>query len=483
MNDLYIPMFSKPTVDKVIKKINPQKSRACNNNVLLSANDNFYSGNYYGHSLKRSYLNECSFRNANFDHTSFCGSILKNVRFQDPCTFKSVYLEECTLEHVTYEKDIYMENCSFYHSYIKDSIFNCSEMRGNHFNDCYIVNCTFNNSTIRATMFDSAYLANCSFKNCNMRNLNIEFATMKNCQLDGSIISYFQFPYIIGIFEDLSESQNIRLAYNDKDITLKQYYNEIDEAIIYFTYLKEYFPLANLYYVKDEKEIAYNCLKTGIANALIKFDIRMVGNFCKLGQFYELFSISDIQTILKQVDETIENQKGNCMYGLLIEKSYQLKSIIAQNRNKSKLEIIVNTNVNASEFSIVSEFCQELDEIITNIMSGKITTSYQLSHNSPFEICVTCVGLTADLIAISTCIYSFISKKMDGKMSAQMSKYIEKSNQMFLDSLNNQFDDFECIIKNTKKSEQTSIIKDFRAKIIDCTMSQINKDFDFMISQ
>ena len=67
----YIPVFDKSQTNAVNKKFSPQTNRACNNNILFSAGKDSYSGNFYGHSLKRSNLLNCKFDKAIFDHTSF----------------------------------------------------------------------------------------------------------------------------------------------------------------------------------------------------------------------------------------------------------------------------------------------------------------------------------------------------------------------------------------------------------------------------
>lgn len=179
---------------------------------------------------------------------------------------------------------------------------------------------------------------------------------------------------------------------------------------------------------------------------------------------------------------------------ILSSKEYSFKSscicislplFVSQNSSKAKLEIIVDTNINGNRFDIVGRFCEDKDNIISSMFPEKISTTYQLSHNSPFEICLTCVGMTADLIAITGPIYQFISHKMnkDTKISADLQDYIKSSNKMYIDSLNNQFDLFENSLKGKKESEYSAIIKDFRGKIITTATDQINKDFVLLVSQ
>ena len=489
MKDIYnmfIPKFSEEETNEIYKKIDPKKNRACNNNILWGSNSKEYSGNYYGHSLKRSQLSDCCFDNAQFDHTSLSGSTISNVKFRNTCTFDSVYLEQSTLTDVDFESNLYITNCNFSNSQLKHLHFRDLEIRSTYFDNCYMDECDFYNCKIRSTMFDNSYMVNCKLINCNMRNLNIEFLTLEKCDLTGTTISYFQLPYIIGIFDKENKILSSYVGiHQNKTIPITDYLKNVNEAIIYFTGLEEYFPLANLYYAKGEYNIAYNCIQHGIKKCLLVNDIRMIENFCKLGQTYDLLNITDIQQILRSVDKMIEKQRNTTLYSLLLSKSYHLKASLSQNSSKAKLEIVINTNISGENFDVVSKFCNDVDSIISCIMPNRLTTSYQLSHNSPFEICLTCIGLTADLIAVSGFIYSFISNKLDknAKLSPEIEAYIKKSNEMYIESLNNEFDAFEQIINNTKKSKQASIIKEFRGKIITTATNQIDKDLALLVSQ
>lgn len=484
-NNGYIPAFNKTQINEVSQKFNPKSNRACNNNILFSAGKDIYSGDYHGYSLKRSNLVNCSFDNANFDHTSFCGSILENVTFKSNCNFESVYLEQSVLSNVIFENGIHIENCNFSNSQLKNLSFNESELRSIYFDNCTLYDCSFNKCKIRASMFDGAFLSNCSLNNCNMRNLNIEFAIMEKCDLSGTTISFFQFPYIIGIFSKTNKIENSFVGINKtQTISVSEYLNDLDDVLIYFSGLEEFFPLANLYYAKGKYDIAYNCILSGIKKALSTNDIRMIENYCKLGQIYDLLSISDIKDILKDVDKAIEAKRHNQMYGLLLAKSYHLKAAINQNSSKAKLEITINTNVDENHFDIIGEFCNDIDDIISSIFNQRISTTYQLSHNSPFEICLTCIGVAADLITLAGPLYQFISQKMskNSQISSEIKKYIEHSNDMYIKSLNNEFDLFEQALKGKRKSGYKEIIQDFRGKILTTATEQINKDFALLVS-
>lgn len=486
MEKYYIPKFSEQEIKNVKENLSPNTSKACNNNIMWAPSQKSYSGNYYGHSLKRSNLKDCTFDGAVFDHTSFAGSVLENIVFKNNCKVDSMYMEKSTLIDVSFEKGMYINASNFSYSHLSKLKFSNCELRSTYFNNCYMENCVFDKCLIRSTMFGDSILNNCSFLGCNMRNLNIEFCTMSNCVLDDTCFSYFQLPYIIGVFKDLKKLNKIYVGRNNNNpIPFSEYYRDIKESIIYFTSLEEYFPMSNLYYAINEMEIAYSCIMTGIEKAINRNDIFSVKQFCKLGQFYDILKISDIQLILKKIDNFLEKNKHKSIYPILLKQSYEMKSEIYQNKAKDKLEIVINTSLTENNFDKVNEICDDIDTIICTFMPTQITTTYQISHNSPFEICVNCVGLAADLLAISGLIYSYISKRLSkkSKINPVTKKYIQQNNEAYLKSLNNQFDYFSQILEKTSKQKQSKVIEEFRGKIISSATEQLNKDYSLIISK
>lgn len=482
----FIPHFSDNEISRVTNKLKPTNNRACNNNVLWNNGEGPFSGDFYGHSLKRSHLEKCIFTDTQIDHTSFTGSSFKDVTFLSNCKIESGYFEQSTFSNVVFSSGLNITNSNFSNSYLFHCSFLDSQIRGTYFSNSYINHTYFENCIIRATMFDGSRITNTTFKNCNMRNLNIEFASVDNCDFSGSTISYFQIPYIIGLFNSTNNISTLNAGiHGDYIMGLDEYMQQIQDSIIYFTSLDEYFPLVSLYYQKGNNENAYNCLIHGIDVAIQRKDIRMIENFCALGQAYNLLSISELKDVLERVDSTIETLRDDKEYGMLLTRSYHLKSSINQNRNQSKLEITINTNVPEKKMDIISEFCSEIDLIINMFMPNKIKTSFEISHNSPFEICVNCIGMTADLIAISGLLYGYILKRYRGKKNPNndIKAYIENSNKIFISTLNNQIDDLKMLLVHTKKAEHTEIVEKFRGKLIENVSSYINKDFALIVSQ
>ncbi len=485
MNKYYIPKFNKEEIHFVTSKLNPLKNKACNNDILWNNGTGPFSGNFYGNSLKRSHLSECIFKEAIFDHTSFAGSIFSDVSFLNSCSFQSTYFERSVLKNVKFEENLKFENTSFLDCQMDGVSFESTEIRGSFFNNSFLEKCSFKDCLIRSTMFDNVTFSNCKVENCNMRNLNIEFSCFVNSDLTGTTISYFQFPYIIGIFSGNNNIDRVSLGiHGDVSLSLDEYTEQIDDAIIYFTSINEYFPLANLYYKKGQDEIAHNCLLEGIDKALLSYDFSMIANYCRLGQLYNLLSINDIKKVLDKVDQKLEHSNDNEFYDTLMLQAYKLRATLSQDRSKTKLEVTINTSINEHDFSCVTNFCEDIDSLISMIMPNRIHTSYQISHNSPFEIVLQCIGLTADILGISGFIYGYIEKRAHSNIiSDEIKSYINYSNETFINSINNQFDDFEAILSKTKKSEQKAIVKSFKGRIIESISSQISKDFELIVSQ
>ena len=56
MNSASIPTYNNSDFETVLKRLNPARNRACNNNLLWGLGNGDFSGDYYGTSLKRSQL-------------------------------------------------------------------------------------------------------------------------------------------------------------------------------------------------------------------------------------------------------------------------------------------------------------------------------------------------------------------------------------------------------------------------------------------
>ena len=482
MQEGFIPGFSYSEKNEVLKRLDPSNNRACNNNILWSSGDGVYSGNYKGHSLKRSYLDSARFVGATFDHTSFAGSILSNIQFDRDCKFDSVYAEKSMLANIIFASDLNIINCNFSDCRINNLRFQDALLRSTYFNDSILEDCTFENCTIRSTMFDNTLLSNCRFSNCDMRNLNIEFCRVFNTEFTNSVFPYFQLPYIIGIFDNNEMPMDIYVARtNDEKISANHYLDQIQDSIIFFTSQHEYFPMANLYYLKGEEGIALSCIISGIKSAIIKSDIRMVERFCTLGQRYQLLTISDLKEILNQVDEKVKESEESVFYGALLRQFHQLKATIFEDDTKSKLEFTVSTTYTQDEFGNAGQFCMEMDALVQGI-SNDVTTSYKLSHNSPIEIILTCLGTTADLISVGQAINNYISSKMKkSSMIEQVNEFLRESMD-YKEKLSKNFDEFEDNLKQSNKSERKYVVKKFRSELIENFNERIDSAVSLMFS-
>ena len=484
MKDFSLPTYTESDYKRVVNKLDPAGNRACNNNLLWAMGNGTFSGNYYGTSLKRSHLRNVIFDNAVFDHTSLAGSEIINTVFKNSCKVESVYFENSYMADVTFDDKLNIKNSNFTKCRIKNSHFISNEIRGSFFSDSELNDCTFDDCLIRSTMFENAKLNRCNLINCNMRNLNIEFCKIYNSNLDGTTISFFQFPYIIGIFSDSNKIENIYVGRNKNEkLSMDEYIEEINDCIIYFAYIEEYFPLVNLYYRIGEKDNARKCIFGGISKALEANELRLVDHFCSLGKSYSLLKVGDLKSILEQVDKHIYLNKNNEFFDVMISQSSNLKASILNDTTKSMLEITINTNIDSREYDDASSLCHDIDSIIT-IISSDVSSTFQISHNSPYEIVLTCIGLTADLIAISELIYKYISmRSANAVVKERVTEYIKKSNALFIDNLSSQFDDFEHLLRKSKKNEQSAVITAFRGKIIESVTNQIQNDLSIIVAQ
>ncbi|MBP5405404.1 MAG: pentapeptide repeat-containing protein [Clostridia bacterium] len=323
----YIPVFTDEETDNVLKKLKPSNSKACNDNLLWgSATSQAYSGKYHGYSFKRSNLYKVAFSSAEFDHCNFTGSILKEVIFESTCNFSSVNFQRSILDGCSFNSEETMHALNFSACILDNVDFSNNTIRGSYFNNAKINNCRFNNTVIRSTSFDNCIIKNSSFLNCNMKNLNLEFSTFINVDLENAQISFYQLPYIIGIFNEPNRLKNLLIGCGEgKTINFSDYVHNIQDSIVYFTNKNQFLPLANLYYLKGDYNIAKNCILSGVENSLLRNDYTLIKYLIKLAIILKLLDYSEINHLLNKVDLHLNKIKDDENYTYYLLQSFEMQ--------------------------------------------------------------------------------------------------------------------------------------------------------------
>ncbi|MDE5553493.1 MAG: pentapeptide repeat-containing protein [Malacoplasma sp.] len=465
----YIPTFSATEEEEVYKRLDPANGKACNNNILWGNSLNqVYSGNYHGFSFKRSNLISSRFDDAHFDHCNFTGSTLNDVHFSESCSFTSVNFLRSFISNCSFSSKEQLHVLNFSSCTLSNVIFNNIVLRGSYFNSAKILNCYFDNSKIMSTSFDNCTIMNSSFRNCNMRNLNLEFSTFINNDLDGAQFSFYQLPYIIGIFKHPEKLEKIKIGCGkNKTISFLDYTQRLNDSIIYFTSKKQFLPLANLYYLNEQIDIAKNSIFVGIDEALLRNDYTTIKFLIKLALNLELLTYTEINQIMKEIDRYLNNLKDDINISYYLLQSYEIQNDIQNMFNKSILSFKIDTTFNNEQFGEASELCQDIDNILSSI-NRDVNYSFNLSHNSPISIVLSVVGAVADLMGISSLIYNFIEKRLNKKrkVNNNVKETINRYNQLFLSSIDENIDNLKTILSKTKKDKQGEIIDDFRLKLL-----------------
>lgn len=480
MKKTTIPNFSYEEYLSVLNKLNPQKSKACNNNLLWSNSYLYpFSGEYKGFSFKRSNLKKITFERTLFDHCNFTGSLFDNVLFDSDTTMNSVNFLRSKFNKCEFKSNSIQHALNFSSCIIENCIFNGYTIRGSYFNNSKIYNTKFVNQKLISTSFDNCYFKDVTFEMCNIKNLNLEFATFDNVNLINTQISFYQLPYIIGIFLEVKNLKNLVLGCGKgKTITFEEYCDNIQDSIIYFTYLNQYLPLANLYYLKKDYENAKNSILIGVDYALIKQDFTNIKYLIRMAAMYNLLTYSEIQNILKSLDQHLTSLSDDENYKYYLMQSYEIQSDLNNILNKAVLDIKIETTLNNTQFDSASEVCQEIDELLMNL-NLNIEHSFRLSHNSPITIVLSVIGLSADLITISALVYKVISKKFNKMKNINEKKQIklaEKLNDSFLDEIGYDVDMLKLILSKSPKAEHEEIITNFRSKLLTKLGDKIDTD-------
>jgi len=476
-----IPTFTNEEEKRILKKLNPKSGRACNDNFMWgTGNNQEYSGNYYGFSFKRSKLNNVKFRESTFDHCNFTGSILERVIFDNNCKFSSVNFLRSIFKSCTFNSEETMHGINFSSSTLDQVDFSNVQLRGSYFNNAKILNSTFLNCCIRSTSFDNCIFKECLFQNCNMKNLNLEFSTFLNVKLINSQISYYQLPYIIGIFKNLENLVSLNIGYGDnKTMSFEEYKTNIRDSIIYFSSKQQFFPLINLYFLDNKSEIARKCIFIGVEDALLKNDYVLIKYIIKLSLILELLNWSEVNEILTQIDNHLSKNKEDINYPYYLLQSFEIQQEIQNILGKSVLNLKIDTILSNSEYTKASELCQEIDDIIIQ-SKVDVKHSFNLSHNSPLAIVLTVIGCVADLMTITSFVSRLLEKKLKKNkcLPIEIRDSLDKHNKLFLNSIDDKVKNLKTILDKSAKKEHSQIIENFRIKLL----ADIDENIDINLS-
>ena len=337
---------------------------------------------YATKNLNQSFFKNCKFANCNFKCTSFVNSKFSNCEFIN-CNLTSTNFRNSTIKNCTFHKDNNLLNTKF--------------------GDCRIVNSKFIGCNFDSIILDEAIFSNCHFDNnfwnavstylCKFedtifdtvifRNMNFEYSIFNRNHMNNMKLPFPTIPYIYGGLQYLATTNDdIRITsqHNIKiGISKNEYFSQLDDLEVFYSYGCNYFPLANIYLVKNQSNQCKAAIIYGIESALLNSDFRMIENFARFISYNAIFSMSERYDLFNHTISHISNPKCDNEINKCI---FNLRTYLFNTGNDSSLHLSIKTNIeNQEKLSILIGTVEN-----TISANNKCTYNIEIRHNSPYEL-------------------------------------------------------------------------------------------------
>ncbi len=368
-------------LQKALSRLEPYMTLTQNNNLRFQSGiDLKISDNFDDVSMKRTSLFNSIITNSSFFNSALTGSYFSETKFSDSI-FDESNLQYCHFIHAAFNHvKIYNTNLSyssFFSAEFKNTLFKGSTVSELLFDSCSFKDCVFT-----ASMLENAIFTHCTLKNVKFVNTNIEFMEFKQCNFQGVTMPFQQFPYVYGIYANISDG-GIQVEAGNEYLTLEKYLTLQKDLLVYYSSNNEYFPMTNLYLVRQEFDSAYQCISMGLQTSITSKNFRMLKFYCKLAVQGALFPREKLRELYAIINTCVRKQVLNVYEQRdFIYNSAEIRSLLLDSiYDCPTARIELQTNIDATESEKVIKFIEYVDHAIRANCSQQIS-HIEYRHNS-----------------------------------------------------------------------------------------------------
>ncbi len=411
-----LPIYSPKEVLSAINELKKhgQINDSNNNRIFEAALGANYSGNYYRKSIKRSYLKECRFINANFDRAAATGSKFLNSMFIN-CKLSGANFQFCDFTGSSFlaeNEDNKVEGSNFSESNFSNVNLTGLKIAACSFSRALFKDALINSCEIKSTTFESTIFIETKFQNMNLRNLNIDYADFINVKMENIVLPFSQLPYTFGGLTYLLQTNDkiwISSKINEGEkITIEEYKSTFGNLEKYYISIDEFFPLANIYLAKGEYDYAYQAIVSGLLYSIQMKDFRMLKFFCRLAARSDRFSRLQLQKLYDRIHEFTPLNKLNVsdLHNYEIHIG-EIRSLLLNSEGiKLTAQINLKTNIESVQYDKLAFLVYCLNEVIKAV-DPKLKWNYiEIRHNSPYELLLS-ISNSDVTILISAIVFTY----------------------------------------------------------------------------
>lgn len=386
---------------------------------------------------RQSYYFKCRFTKCGFKETGFSGSVFVECEFID-CDFSESIFQSCIfrgcqiyyndigkIRFANFSKSVF-SNCKIYNISFETVNFGESVLEGG----------SLKNICFRSVVLENATIKKVSLKNMQFASQNFDFLTINDISTDNVVIPFPASPNIINGLDYLyATSDNICFTSCGSTISKEEYLKLINDFEIYYTFIENYFPLANIFIAQKRLKEAIEVTLKGICLSLKMKNYRMIYQYCKLVQSNPKFTIQHKKYLYDKIQEAISSEElYEDDYIILNMYIQEIKELLLNSTTKPYLLLDIKSNIDYSENQKIAIFIGEMENLIDLYFRGEEEHYIEIRHNSPENFIIQIVAdpekLIAFLASFFTCIdythklAAFLTKK--GKENKIRKKLIDK---------------------------------------------------------
>lgn len=406
------PLFSEHEYHVAVSRIlEHQQSIIKFKSTLSSAINSVFDGDYSLGRISHNYFSHCEFKRASLESVTGAGSIFENVKFVDT-NLQNSNFQNSTFEHCSFD-GCRLNGCNVSGSFFKDVSWINVQPGVYNASGSYYRKCAFSNS--KPGNLAEACLDDLIFDNVRLTNVNIEYATFKSIQSQNLILPFSQMPYVFnGLQYLLRTSDNVKISSHknaEHCISVAEYTNSLHDMIVFYSYRKEYFPLASILLAFQRYEEALNTILKGMLTATMQRDFRMCKYFCKLLTDNGHFSKDTLKDLYHRLHRAIQmHTLSEAEYYQYLQHIPEIRSMLVDNPGgHPHATLILRSQITSPESAQANLLLTGLDELIHLRGTTLVNPSISIRHNSPLEFVVNLCGTPMCILAVAALILNMVS--------------------------------------------------------------------------
>ncbi len=395
----------------------------------------------YGYTRKTERLSEFSnkpvykmnFSNKSLNHTRLCNSIITGTNFNNAALTGS-YFKSCEFINCKMKMSD-LEYCEFFDCYFKSkntvvsslnesnfikTSFEKITFSGSSFSGSFFDECTFENVKIDFSTLENSLFRNCTFCNMDMRVINLDYTEFENPHMENVVLPLEQITHSIGLLSYCkTTSDNISIGSDSPEVLSKEEYweNVIPLLEEEYNVTKEFFPLANIFFVRQEYRKANEAIYKGLTQAVADRDFRTIKFYCKLIKSYKHAEPHELHTFYHTICRLSPNpniQKESSLLRGYIRNIGEIKNILFDSTKNPTLHMTFLTNILSEENNRIGGIISSLFGIakMKNFKTPN-TVKCRITPNSPLLIDIIIEGEEANIICLFPILISITNMNVD----------------------------------------------------------------------